>query len=299
MEAFFLIDKAKGDNSFKLVLALRKKLQEKSIGFAGTLDPLASGLMLLATGEFTKLLPYLEIQDKVYWVKIKLGAVSETMDAQGPISEIDPSSYQKPNLETVSKLIAQSFLGKIEQTPPRYSAIQIDGKRAYDMARKGLQFVMKKRSVEIFDCQMVRFEFPFLELQVHCSSGTYIRSLAHEIGEKLGCGAYVEELRRLKIGNLDLQKAVRIDDITNENWTEKALSVEQIFSQAIWLDLEKDQYEILARGNFLNKNVVKGLPDQLGTQLVLAKFEGKVVGVIEETSVGDELKFKKKFNIFG
>lgn len=299
MEAFFLIDKAKGDNSFKLVLALRKKLQEKSIGFAGTLDPLASGLMLLATGEFTKLLPYLEIKDKVYWVKVRLGATSETMDAQGPIFDVDASSYQKPNIEILNKLIEQSFVGKIEQTPPRYSAIQIDGKRAYDMARKGLQFEMKKRSVEIFDCQIVNFEFPFLEMEVHCSSGTYIRSLAHEIGEKLGCGGYVEELRRLKIGDLDLSRAVQIDDIVPENWIEKALPVEQIFSQAIWLDLAKDQYEILARGNFLNKNLVKGLPDQLGKALVLGKFEGKVVGVIEETTDGSELKFKKKFNIFG
>lgn len=299
MEAFFLIDKAKGDNSFKLVLAIRKKLQEKSVGFAGTLDPLASGLMLLATGEFTKLLPYLEIKDKVYWVKIKLGATSETMDAQGPISEINPNSYLKPNIEILNKLIEQNFLGKIEQTPPRYSAIQIDGKRAYDMARKGLQFEMKKRAVEIFDCQIRSFEFPFLELEVHCSSGTYIRSLAHEIGEKLGCGGYVEELERLKIGDLSLENAVAIDDITSANWVEKALPVEKIFKQAIWLDLQKEHYEVLARGNFLNKNLFKALPDQLGLLLVLAKFEGKVVGVVEETNGGSELKFKKKFNIFG
>ena len=298
MEAFFLIDKAKGDNSFKLVLALRKKLQEKSIGFAGTLDPLASGLMLLATGEFTKLLPYLEIQDKVYRVKVKLGAVSETMDAQGPISEVDPNSYKQPNSEVVSKLIEQYFLGKIEQTPPRYSAIQIDGKRAYKKKKKGLQFEMK-RSVGIFACEVIGFEFPFLEMEVHCSSGTYIRSLAHEIGEKLGCGGYVEDLRRLRIGNLDLVNAVQVDEINSTNWQDKALPVEQIFSQAIWLNLKKEQYEVLARGNFLNKNQVNGLPDRLGKALVLAEFAGNVVGVIEETTDGAELKFKKKFNIFG
>jgi tRNA pseudouridine55 synthase len=320
---FFLIDKEKGINSFKLVIALRKMLSMRRVGFAGTLDPLATGLMVMAFGEYTKLLPYLESADKVYEVTIRLDGTSDTYDAEGQISELNPSSYERPLLAVVNKKIEQNFIGKLEQIPPRFSAISMGGQRAYEMARSGQEFEMKPRQVEIFSIELLEYDFPRLRLRVHCSSGTYIRSLAYDLGKTLGVGGYVEELRRVKIGNIPIEDASPLVALQSGDWSKLVVPVERLLSGMSVLNLTDEQYRVLALGNFVDNclkvaesdDVRGGNSPILAAQLnsgtsrqrrelhvenlrTLAIYNSMVVGVLETCENGRKLKFKKKLNIF-
>jgi tRNA pseudouridine55 synthase len=290
MNGFLLIDKESGINSFKLVLALRRIANQKRVGFAGTLDPLASGLMILALGEYTKLLPYLEAKDKVYEVKIWLGRKSDSYDIDGQVEEVPVTNV--PTRPVVEKLLQEKFTGKLEQRPPRFSAIQIGGRRAYSMAREGQEFELKRRPVEIFSVEILTYEFPFLRLRVHCSSGTYIRSLAHDLGEELGVGGVVRELRRTKVGEVEVTGAVKLDQLQRENLAQYIIDPREIFRFVEFLELDETQYDILARGNFIDNNLSKK------SEQVFALYRGELAGVIETTLGGRKLKFRKKLNIF-
>ncbi len=289
MNGFLLIDKETGINSFKLVVALRKIANQKRVGFAGTLDPLASGLMVLALGEYTKLLPYLESSDKVYEVVIALGKTSDTFDVEGTITE--NSGYDIPSLDLITRLLKEQFTGKIEQVPPRFSAIQIAGKRAYQMAREGQQFEMKKRPVEIFSVEVTDYEFPRLKLRVHCSSGTYIRSLAHDLGEELGCGGMVGELRRTAVGNLQVGRAVKLVEIDSANLEKMCVDPEQIFAGRKMINLSPEQYGVLSKGNFIENG-----PERIESE-AMAIYSGRVAGIVEITAGGGQLKFRRKLNL--
>jgi len=313
MNGFLLIDKARGINSFKLVLALRKIAGQKRVGFAGTLDPLASGLMILALGEYTKLLQYLEAKDKVYHVTMRFGVVSDTYDTDGQVVPfVNLSEAQEaPTFQQIEEVLSRDFTGEINQIPPRFSALRIDGKRAYDMAREGQQFEMKARPVQIFSSKILSYNFPELSLEVHCSSGTYIRSLAHDLGQKLGCGAVVSVLRRTKVGQLKVEDSVALEKLNEAPLSsffvqpEKVLA--SVFGEESILQLSEGDYEVLARGNFIENGF--GLPvghgggevnHRLGgaSEVGLAFFRGEVVGVVETTEGGSKLKFKKKLLIF-
>jgi tRNA pseudouridine55 synthase len=299
MNGFLLIDKASGINSFKLVLALRKIAAQKRVGFAGTLDPLASGLMVLALGEYTKLLSYLEAKDKVYQVTMRFGVVSDTYDIDGQVVPfVNLEGVQPPpTLGQIEAALARDFTGEINQIPPRFSALRIDGKRAYDMAREGQQFEMKARPVQIFSSKVLEYNFPELSLEVHCSSGMYIRSLAHDLGQKLGCGAVVSVLRRTKVGKLDVGDSVLLDKLNDAPLSSFFVQPEKVlagvFPEEALLKLEEGDYEVLARGNFIGNSF--GLP--VGG-VGLAFFRGEVVGVVETVEEGSKLKFKKKLLIF-
>ncbi len=289
INGFLLIDKPEGINSFKLVIALRKISNQKRVGYAGTLDPLASGLMILALGEYTKLLPYLEAADKVYQVGIKFGEVSDSYDADGQISPIEVS--EKPTLKIIKEELARNFQGKIRQIPPRFSAIQIGGKRAYDLARKGEQFELKERPVQIFSTEVLDYSYPYLNLEIHCSSGTYIRSFAHQLGENLKCGGLVSKLRRTKIGKLSVEDSFPLASLNLEVVNKIFVSPREIFKGMSQIELEKSQYEVLSKGNFIEN------PELLSGE-ALGFFENQLVGIIETTENGRKLKFKKKLHIF-
>lgn len=291
MNGFLLLDKKTGLNSFKLVVALRKIAGQKRVGFAGTLDPLATGLMILALGEYTKLLPYLEKADKKYEVKIELGKESDTFDSDGEITVIN--GYLEPTLEDVEKILKEKFLGKIIQIPPRFSAIKIGGKRAYDMARKGEKFEMKEREVEIFSIEVLEYDFPFLRLQIHCSSGTYIRSIAHDLGGILGCGGMVVELRRTAIGGADFDgfDVCKMEDLNAENIVEHFVEPVKLFGGMAKVELEQGEYDVLANGNFIENRFNLG-------EIALGYLKGELVGILKGVDGSNKLKFKKKLNIF-
>ena len=206
MEEIIFVDKPSGMSSFGAVARVRRLLSEREghkvkVGHTGTLDPFATGLLILLAGKATKKAPELTKLDKVYEATIRLGATSSTGDPEGEITIKD----EKPEIshEKIIETLAQ-FVGEIEQTPPAFSAIKINGQRAYKLARAGKTVDMPKRKVTIYELELLEYASPYLKIRTHVSSGTYIRTLAEDIGEALGCGAYTTELRRTKIANYDI-----------------------------------------------------------------------------------------------
>lgn len=212
-----LIDKPAGITSFGVVARVRRVLKQKlgkkkiKVGHTGTLDPFATGLLVLLYGKETKNAMNLTKLDKVYEAEFTLGQISSTGDPEGEIS--DCSNFKIPTLKQIQNEINRNFLGKIEQTPPAFSAIKIDGQRAYDLARKGADFKIPKRTVEIFSFEILDYNFPTLKVRTHVSSGTYIRSLAEDLGDKLGCGAFCSKLRRIKIADFNISNAIELKDL--------------------------------------------------------------------------------------
>jgi len=214
--SLLLIDKPKGWTSFDVVNKvrwfLRKKYNTKNIkvGHSGTLDPMATGLLLICTGKWTKELHQLTGLDKKYQSEITLGIETATYDAEGEIiSTLPVPDISKDELESVIK----TFVGDIEQYPPAYSAIKKDGKKLYELARAGKEVVLEPRKVKVYAIEGITLALPRLEFEVHCGSGFYVRSLAHDVGKKLGCGGHLSALRRTDIGAYNLASAFSVEEI--------------------------------------------------------------------------------------
>lgn len=288
MYGFLFVDKPKGIASFDCVRKLRKALNVRRMGFAGTLDPLATGLLIVAVGEATKLLSYLEGLDKMYDVTIRFGAVSNTYDAEGEIVARD--NVVRPTRTQIGETLEEGFLGEREQVPPAFSAVHIEGKRAYDLARRGEKVDLKPRKVAFYDLSLKLYRWPGARIVVHCSSGTYVRSFVHDLGQLLGCGAYVEQLRRTKIGSYSVKAAIRLDDITAHGVKTSMLKPQQIFSDWAQIELDKDRFSVLWNGGFVHNfaDLQKGP--------ALAIYKGVCIGVLEVHASG-KLKLAKRLNI--
>lgn len=208
---FILIDKPVGPSSHGVISRVRRISGVRRVGHAGTLDPLASGLMLVAISrEYTKKLGALIKQDKSYVATIFLGASSSTYDQEGEKTTIRAVS---PVSKISIKQALKKFTGEIDQEPPIFSAKKINGQAAYRRARNNEIFKLPTNKVTIYRISIDNYHWPFLKLTVNCSSGTYIRSLAHDLGQELGCGAYLYGLRRLSIGTLRLKEAIKLDNL--------------------------------------------------------------------------------------
>ncbi|MBI3273780.1 MAG: tRNA pseudouridine(55) synthase TruB [Candidatus Colwellbacteria bacterium] len=206
-KGIFAVYKAKGITSHDVIDRIRKITGERRVGHGGTLDPAASGVLVVGVGrEYTKKLhQILKHSEKVYRAKIRLGATSSTDDAEGQIYEVQP--HKIPAIEELRPLVKR-FEGEIEQIPPAFSAIKIKGKKAYELARKGITPKLKPRKVFIKKIKLVSYQWPFLDLEITCGSGVYIRSLARDIGKALGVGAYLQELQRTRVGEFTLKDAL-------------------------------------------------------------------------------------------
>lgn len=219
-DCIILIDKPAGISSFGVVAKTRAKLRADfnhkiKVGHTGTLDPFATGLLILLTGKMTKKASEFSKLDKIYEATLKLGFTSTTGDPEGKITKFFTSERGKkilkenPTLKKIDSVIS-SFIGDITQTPPKFSAIKIHGERAYRLARQDKDFEMPKRTVTIYNIEILDYHYPELKIRCHVSSGTYIRSLAEDIGKALGTGAYLTILRRTKIGDYDIKDATKI-----------------------------------------------------------------------------------------
>ncbi len=247
-----LVDKPAGMSSFAVVARIRRILTEQmqedyvargltapkraKVGHAGTLDPFATGLLICLLGKGTKKAQEFLKKDKRYEATIKLGEVSTTGDVEGEISEYEFLGHRSPHLSlqggslssapVVAEIpkncipeissvntIVQSFQGKIRQRVPAYSAVKINGRRAYELARKGVQVEMPEREVEIYEISVVDYEWPYLKIDCKVSSGTYIRALGEDIGKTLGVGGYLTELRRTEIGDFSVKDAVTLEEL--------------------------------------------------------------------------------------
>lgn len=210
-----MVDKPAGWTSHDIVAKARGIIkaetgQKIKVGHTGTLDPFATGLLILVIGKYTKRAGEFSKLDKTYEAELTLGANSSTGDIEG---EITPKNAEKPPEEAVRAVLG-SFLGEIEQTPPLYSAVRIGGQRAYKLARAGKTVDIKPRKVKIYELRIKDYEYPRLSFTCKVSSGTYIRSLAADIGEKLGTGAYLSVLRRTNVGGFKLKDAISLNNLT-------------------------------------------------------------------------------------
>ena len=206
------IDKPKEWTSFDVVKKVRNTIRIKKVGHAGTLDPLATGLLIICTGKATKTINQIQEQRKKYTCTLVLGKTTPSVDLETAFdSETDT---QHLSADQVAEVL-YSFQGAIQQVPPVYSAIKVDGKRAYESARKNETLELKAREVTIYSLQVLNMNLPEVEFVVECSKGTYIRSLVRDIGEKLGVGAYMSALRRNSIGDYQVEDAFTIEEFTS------------------------------------------------------------------------------------
>jgi tRNA pseudouridine55 synthase len=204
-----LIDKPLDWTSFDVVRKLRRLVRTKKVGHAGTLDPLATGLLILCTGKFTKRINEYMAQEKEYTGTVTLGAVTPTYDLES--EPVFVGEYGGLSLDGVKDVIASRFVGEIMQVPPIHSAIKVGGKRVYELARKGREVKLEPRRVVISVFEITKFRLPEIGFRVVCSTGTYIRSLANDLGVALGCGGYLSALRRTRIGNFGVEDAMTIE----------------------------------------------------------------------------------------
>jgi tRNA pseudouridine55 synthase len=204
-----LIDKPLDWTSFDVVRKLRRLVRTKKVGHAGTLDPLATGLLILCTGKFTKRINDYMRQEKEYTGTVTLGAFTPTYDLESePVSFGD---YSGLTLLQVREMIAARFVGEIMQVPPAHSAIKVGGKRVYELARKGMEVKLEPRRLVISAFEITEFRLPEVSFRVVCSTGTYIRSLANDLGAALGCGGYLSGLRRTRIGAFRVEEAMTVE----------------------------------------------------------------------------------------
>ncbi len=203
--------KPKGLTSFEVVRRVRRELNLKKIGHSGTLDPLAEGLLILLTGSETKSMTGFLKLDKEYLATLRLGVVSKSHDLETELVE-RASSVEDITSDRIDEVL-RKFTGKIEQVPPDFSATWVNGKRAYNLARKGVKPDLKPKLVTVDEIRAEKIALPMIQLRIVCSSGTYVRSLARDIGEELGCGAVLTDLVRTRIGSYKIEEAVRIEEL--------------------------------------------------------------------------------------
>ncbi|HID86498.1 MAG TPA: tRNA pseudouridine(55) synthase TruB, partial [Anaerolineae bacterium] len=204
MSGILNVDKPAGMTSHDVVAAVRRASGVRRVGHAGTLDPMATGVLVVCLGQATRVIEYLMDSPKTYRAEIVLGVATDTYDAEGRVT------YQAPKVEVTRELLEAAlsrFLGPIEQVPPMYSALKHEGKPLYELARQGIEVERKPRRVEIYRLEVISWDSPRLEIEVECSRGTYVRSLAHDLGEALGCGAHLRSLVRLRSGRFTLEMA--------------------------------------------------------------------------------------------
>jgi tRNA pseudouridine55 synthase len=226
MQGLLLVDKPQGISSFGVVAKVRWLIKQATgqkikVGHSGTLDPAATGLLVLAIGPYTKKIPGLIKHDKTYLVEMTLGKTSSTGDKEG---EINVLSGQKPSTADIKSSL-EHFTGVIEQVPPIYSAIKIGGQRAYDLARKGKIVELPSRQVTIYSNRFISYEYPVVVFETDVSSGTYIRSLVEDMGKYLGVGAYTSNLRRLSVGEYQVGSALQLDGLDSAKITQNLITL--------------------------------------------------------------------------
>lgn len=207
-----LIDKSLEWTSFDVIRKIRNLIKIKKVGHAGTLDPLATGLLIVCTGKFTKKINEYMSQEKEYTGTITLGAVTPTYDLESEPVNFNPLDGIS---EDLIRETTKQFTGDILQTPPIHSAIKQKGKPVYLLARKGIDVVLEPRKIAINEFEITNIEMPVISFRVVCTTGTYIRSLANDFGNALGCGGYLSKLRRTRIGNFKVEDAISIEEFTD------------------------------------------------------------------------------------
>lgn len=234
MDGILVIDKPAGITSHDVVAKARKILGTKKIGHTGTLDPLATGVLVLCVDKATKLVESLTCDDKIYEVEMKFGIKTDTGDITGNV--IEEKNFSTDNLEFVIK----NMIGKQKQLPPMYSAIKVNGKKLYEYAREGIEIEREARDIEIFNISNVSLNNEILKYTIHCSKGTYVRTVCEEIAEKLGTVGTMTNLRRIKSGKFSIDTACKLEEISKD----KIITIDKLFDKEIILN-DKELFKLL------------------------------------------------------
>lgn len=248
MDGVLIINKPKGFTSHDVVNVLRKALNTKKIGHTGTLDPNATGVLPILIGTATKISKYLIEHDKTYIATVRLGEKTDTGDSEGSIIEKD-LNFQNISCKQIRDVL-KTFIGKQKQIPPMYSAIKINGKKAYEYARKGQAVQLEPRNIEIYSINLIKLEDEEITFEVSCSKGTYIRTLCEDIAKRLGTIGYMKELTRTRVDEFKLENAVTIDQIKENSLivNEKIISIESIFMDKPQINLNNRKKELFLNG---------------------------------------------------
>ncbi len=267
---FLLIDKAIGPTSHDVVSTVRRVLKEPKVGHLGTLDPSASGLLVLGVGaKALKIIELFSGLGKEYVADVHFGEVSTTYDGDGFMEQVIlKPGVSPPDLMAIQNIITARFMGKISQVPPAHSAVKVNGMRAYELARKGKDVALKARDVDIAACDVLEFAYPKLKLRIACSSGTYIRSLAHDMGQLLRVGAYLEGLRRTRVGNWSVDDAVSAE---KADWGD-VLPLKDVLRPYPSIDLTAEEARYVRNGRTIGRRIDRqtfGWFDQLPIALLV------------------------------
>ena len=261
MNGIIVINKHKGCTSHDIVYKVKKICNEK-VGHTGTLDPMATGVLPLLIGKGTLCSKYLINHDKIYRATIQLGIETDTLDAEGTIVDTKEVSGEMLNEEYIINIL-DTFLGKQEQVPPMYSAIKVNGKKLYQYAREGKTIEVQPRNIEIYNIKLleVNKENKQIKFEVHCSKGTYIRSLCSDISKKLGTIGHMIELQRVQVGEFNISNSITLEQIQNNpNELEKYLiTIEDIFKDKVNINLDNKKLQLFLNGVQLNFNKEEGV----------------------------------------
>lgn len=279
MDGIIVIRKEKGYTSHDVVARLRGILHMKKIGHTGTLDPEAEGVLPVALGKATRLVDMLTEKEKTYEAVMRLGVVTDTQDMTGTILS---QAEEMPSSEQIQEAVG-AFLGDHMQVPPMYSALKVNGKKLYELAREGKTVERKARPVHFYEIEILEIEIPLVRFRVTCSKGTYIRTLCHDIGEKLECGAAMETLLRTRVGRFDLEDAVTLaqveEAVQDGRIEDRVLSIEEILSEYPRVCCKKEGDRLLANGNPLVQAMV-AVQEKSGW-IRMCSSDGSFVGVYQ------------------
>jgi len=295
------LDKPQGITSTQAIGRVRRILNAQKLGHAGTLDPLATGILPIALGEATKTIPYAQDRDKVYSFTVQWGSATNTDDSEGAVIA---TSDQRPSTDDILKIIPR-FIGNIEQIPPQFSAIKIDGQRAYDLARDGETVDIKPRTVTVYGLTLTGSTADSADFELECGKGTYVRAIARDMGQILGCFGHVTALRRLAVGNFTEDDAISLDDfekmMQSANPDQVLLPVETALDDIPALAMTAEEISRVRQGQtlkFLSRQdfdrlSVAGIDDL--TDIILAIGDSKPLALLQKN--GAELHPVKVFNL--
>ena len=272
LNGFLVIDKPYDMGSTQVVSKLKWALSPQKIGHAGTLDPLATGVLPIALGQATKLIPFVMDGTKVYEFQVTWGKQTDTDDAAGQIVQ---TTDIRPTMADILKILPH-FIGKIEQLPPAYSALKINGRRAYDLARSGQEVALKPRPVQVDNLTLLQATTDTADFRVTCGKGTYVRSLGRDMGQKLGCLGYITRLRRLACGPFRIEDAIPLETFADKNPSISLLPMENALGHLPMLDLPSELATRLRQGQRLPlRDIRPFLQTNLADDVILRLYADK------------------------
>jgi len=284
-----VVDKPIGLTSHDVVQIIRKGTNIRRAGHTGTLDPRASGVLVILVGPAVRLSEYVSASDKRYQAVVRLGQSTDTYDADGRVVSTSPVNITEDEFSNALK----QFIGEIEQVPPPYSAVKVKGKKAYEMAREGEEVELLPRKIQVYNLDLLEWAPPDAVIDVYCSSGTYVRSLAHDLGEALGCGAHLVGLRRTKSGRFTLRDAVPLrklrESFENGTWYQHLIPAAEALSDWPSIELTHTQVDDVRHGHRIPGD------KELGKLARGISEQGELVALLEFDPAANEWQPKKVF----